>query len=102
MNLRKDQLMPTVDGAKPDHSANTIKAYLGALTAACDEFSSVKCGSVYTNQMAARLKLWKDDDAVDGAVPFDPVTAFPALWEAVFTMSYWNMQKCIKVRITVP
>mmetsp|Transcript_17222 Transcript_17222/g.36455 ORF Transcript_17222/g.36455 Transcript_17222/m.36455 type:complete len:502 (+) Transcript_17222:36-1541(+) len=96
MNLRKDQLMPTVHGPNPDHSANTIKAYLGALTAACDEFSAVKGGSVCTSQMAAKIKLWKDDDAVDGAVPFDPVTAFPALWEAVFTMSYWSMQKCIK------
>ncbi|KAL1528704.1 hypothetical protein AB1Y20_010038 [Prymnesium parvum] len=96
MNLRKDQLMPTVQGVKPDHSANTIRAYLGALTAACDEFSSVKGGSVCSSQMAAKMKIWQDEDTIDGAVPFDPVTALPALWEAVFTMSHWSMLKCIK------
>ena len=94
-----DRLTPPVAGAEVPAAIrkhNSIKSYLGAITATCVEFGIPKPPHKQDVELQEKLKLWKDADQVGQAHPFDFVEDLPKLWSACWTMTSWSKMKSIK------
>ena len=90
---------PPVAGAEipaPLRKHETIKTYLGAISATCTEFSIPEPPHKSDPDLHEKLKLWKDADEVAQAHPFDFVDDLPKLWAACWTIKSWSKTRALK------
>jgi hypothetical protein len=90
---------PPVAGAEipaPLRKHETIKTYLGAISATCTEFSIPEPPHKSDPDLHEKLKLWKDADEVAQAHPFDFVDDLPKLWAACWTVKSWSKMRALK------
>ena len=90
---------PPVAGAEipaPLRKHETIKTYLGAISATCTEFSIPEPPHKSDPDLHEKLKLWKDADEVAQAHPFDFVDDLPKLWAACWTIKSWSKMRALK------
>ena len=80
----------------PLRKHNTIKTCLGAVSATCNEFGIPEPPHKGDADLHEKLKLWKDDDEVAQAHPFDFVDDLPKLWAACWTIRGWSKMRALK------
>ena len=81
----------------PARKHNSIKTYLGAISATCAEFNCPNPPQTKDPDLKRKLAEWKDTDDVQQAEPFDFVADLPRLWAACWTMKQWSQNRALKV-----
>ena len=83
MNLRTDATTPIREGDIPDHAANSIKTYLGAISGTNAMMGRKAKGSdsALSVELKEALADWMDDDETIGAPAFDFCKDLPTLWK---------------------
>jgi hypothetical protein len=98
MHLHKDRLNPIKEGCIADHTASTIKTYLGGIAGTSGLLGRLEPGaaSTMTAELKEQLATWKDQDETNGAPAFDFCKDLPLLWKVLWTIDGWTKQKMIK------